>query len=315
MSASVRLARLLALVPWLRAHPGVTMRECAAHFGITVTELEGDLWLLVVSGAPGYYGGQLLDIQFWRDGGVDDDEPRVDPDCRIEVIDPQTLTRPLRLTEQEASTLVVALRVLSQTPGLADRSAILSAAAKIEQAAGVRGETVAVLPAADPAIVQAVDRGLREGRVLRLTYVSASDDSAGVRDVEPIEAVTVDGVPYLSAYCRSAEGLRTFRIDRIRSVDLGEPFPARLPEPPAVVDRLQVTLALAPEARWIIDVHAARETGVDPQGRTLVALPAYTLAWAARLVLSLGGAATALEPPELVDAVAAAAQEALASYP
>jgi proteasome accessory factor C len=315
VSAAVRVARLLALVPWLRAHPGVTMQECAEHFGITVKELEADLWLLVVSGKPGYYGGQLLDIQFWRDGSTDDDEPLVGPDCRIEVIDAQSLERPLRLTEQEASTLVVALRVLSQTPGLADRTAILSAAAKIEQAAGVRGSTVAVRPPADPAIVHAVDRGLLERRVLRLTYVSAADDSATEREVEPLEAVTVDGVPYLSAYCRSAGGLRTFRIDRIRSAVVLEEFPERRAEPGAEAARIPVTLALLPEARWIMDVHSARETGTDARGRTLVTLPAYTLAWAARLVLSLGGGAVAVDPPELVDAVAAAAQAALASYP
>jgi proteasome accessory factor C len=315
VTAAVRVARLLALVPWLRAHPGVTMQDCAEHFGITTKELEADLWLLVVSGEPGYYGGQLLDIQFWRDGAADDDEPHVEPDCRIEVIDAQTLERPLRLTAQEASTLVVALRVLSQTPGLADRSAILSAAAKIEEAAGMRGTAVAVRPPADPAIVSAVDRGLRERRVLRLVYVSATDDSETDREVEPREAVTVDGVPYLTAYCRSAEGLRTFRLDRIRAATVLEPFPVRDPEEPGTDVRIPVTLALAPEARWIIDVHGAVEVGPDAEGRTVVTLPAYTLAWAARLVLSLGGAAVALDPPELVDAVAAAAQAALASYP
>lgn len=314
MSAALHLARLLALVPWLRAHPGVTMQACAEHFGITMQELESDLWLLVVSGEPGYYGGQLLDIQFWRDGEGADDEPRVEPDCRIEVIDPQSLGRPLRLTQQEASTLVVALRVLGQTPGLADRSAILSAAAKIEQAAGLAQSAVAVREPTAPAIVAAVDRGLLEHRLLRISYVSVAQDSETVREVEPMAAATVDGVPYLTAYCREAGAVRTFRIDRIREVSVGDEFPAREQVARSEPVRIPVMLAVTPEARWIIDVHRATEIGTDAMGRTLVRLPAYTVAWAARLVLSLAGEAAALEPPELVAAVADAARSALATY-
>ena len=63
------------------------------------------------------------DIDFW-----DDD--------RIHVLDPQTLARPLRLSGEEATTLLVALRMLAQLPGVEDRQAVLTAAAKLEQAAG-----------------------------------------------------------------------------------------------------------------------------------------------------------------------------------
>lgn len=315
MSAAVHLARLLALVPWLRAHPGVTMQACAEHFGISVKELEEDLWLLVVSGEPGYFGGQLLDIQFWRDGDQADDEPKVEPDCRIEVIDAQTLSRPLRLTQQEASTLVVGLRVLGQTPGLADRSAILSAAAKLEQATGLAQSAVAVRAPAAAEIISAVDRGLRERRLLRISYVSGAQDSESVRDVEPMSAVTVDGVPYLTAFCREAGAVRTFRLDRIREVTVGDAFPERATAAGEEPVRVPVVLAVGPEARWIIDVHRATPIGTDSSGRTLVRIPAYTVAWAARLVLSLAGDAQAVEPPELVSAVAAAARAALATYP
>jgi predicted DNA-binding transcriptional regulator YafY len=46
-----------------------------------------------------------------------------------------------------------------------------------------------------------------------------------------------------------------------------------------------------------------------------VRLPLHSLDWGVRLVLSLTGAAIALDPPELAAAVATAAGTALASYP
>ena len=91
MSAQARLTRLLALVPWLVAHDGVTIRECAAHFGVTEEVLQEDLWQLVVCGLPGYGPDQLVDIQFW------DDDDAVRGDGVIRVVDPQTLDRPMRL--------------------------------------------------------------------------------------------------------------------------------------------------------------------------------------------------------------------------
>jgi len=38
--ASAQLARLLSLIPWLQARPGVTKTEAAAAFGISTAQLE-----------------------------------------------------------------------------------------------------------------------------------------------------------------------------------------------------------------------------------------------------------------------------------
>jgi len=85
-TAATRLSRLLALVPWLSAHDGVTIDEAAAHFDVTPEQLQNDLWLLICTGRPGHMHGDLVDIQFW------------DEDGRITVVDAQTLDRPLRLS-------------------------------------------------------------------------------------------------------------------------------------------------------------------------------------------------------------------------
>jgi proteasome accessory factor C len=319
MSAQARLTRILALVPWLLAHEGVTIGECAAHFEVSEEVLQEDLWQLVVCGLPGYGPDQLVDIQFW------DDDDAVRGDGVIRVLDPQTLDRPMRLTHPEALSLLVALRTLAQLPGIEDRGAIISAAAKLEAAtadAGVQREVHVDVPMAEE-IRTAVDAALRDQRTLDITYASATRDEVTQRVIQPARLHSVDGIAYLEAYCRSAGAVRTFRLDRVLAATVGEHVdagPGASEEPssllPDVAPGRSATLLLEPAARWVIDVHRGTLISDDPAtGAATVRVPLHSVDWGVRLVLSLRGAARAQEPPELVTAVAQAAAAALASYP
>lgn len=319
MSAQARLTRILALVPWLLAHEGVTVGECAAHFGVSEEVLQEDLWQLVVCGLPGYGPDQLVDIQFW------DDDDTVRGDGVIRVLDPQTLDRPMRLTHQEALSLLVALRTLAQLPGIEDRGAIVSAAAKLEAATAgpdVEREVHVDVPVAED-VRTAVDAALDGQCALEITYASATRDEVTQRVVQPSRLHAVDGIAYLEAYCRSAGAVRTFRLDRVLAATVGEPFatgPGAAGEAaPEAADReppRTATLRVEPAARWIIDVHRGSPVSDDAvTGAATVRIPLHSVDWGARLVLSLRGAAVALDPPELVTAVADAAAAALASYP
>lgn len=319
MSAQARLTRILALVPWLVTHEGVTIGACADHFGVSEEVLQQDLWQLVVCGVPGYGPDQLVDIQFW------DDDDAIRGDGVIRVLDPQTLDRPMRLTHQEALSLLVALRTLAQLPGIEDRGAIVSAAAKLEAAsagADVEREVHVDVPVAED-IRAAVDEALSGQRELDITYASATRDEVTHRVIQPARLHAVDGIAYLEAFCRSAGAVRTFRLDRMISARVGEPF-AAIPGGPAGTaeegaDRepgRSATLVVRPAARWIIDVHRGTVVADDPAtGAATVRVPLHSVDWGARLVLSLRGAATAIDPPDLVTAVAEAAAAALASYP
>jgi proteasome accessory factor C len=319
MSAQARLTRILALVPWLVAHEGVTIDACAAHFGVTEEVLQQDLWQLVVCGLPGYGPDQLVDIQFW------DEDDAVRGEGVIRVVDPQTLDRPLRLTHQEGLSLLVALRTLAQLPGLEDRGAILSAAAKLEAATvgdGVEREVYVDVPVADD-IRAAVDEALAGQRALDITYASATRDEVTRRSIQPTRLHAVDGIAYLEAFCLSAGAVRTFRLDRMISASVGDPFvplsagPSVPASPvPAVDAGRTATLRVEPAARWIVDVHrGSLESDDQATGSATVRVPLHSVDWGVRLVLSLRGAAVALDPPDLVSAVADSAAAALASYP
>ena len=121
-AATDRLPRLLALVPYLIARPGIPVDEAAADFGVTPKQLRKDLELLWMCGLPGYGPGDLIDLSFEGD--------------TITVTYDAGMRRPLRLTAAEATALLVALRALADTPGVVDTDAVRRSLAKIESAVG-----------------------------------------------------------------------------------------------------------------------------------------------------------------------------------
>ena len=313
-TAATRLSRLLALVPWLSAHEGITVDEAAAHFDITPQQLQADLWLLICTGRPGHSHGDLVDIQFWNEDGC------------ITVLDAQTLNRPLRLSPDEAASLLVALRVLAQVPGPHDRAALAGATSKLEMAAGealraADGLSVSVDPALDSDVADAVSRGLAQSRRLHLRYVGALDERTE-RDVDPMRVLTLEGHSYLEAWCRRAEAVRTFRLDRIEIAEVLD-APADVPSDAVPVDLgagalrpegPPVTLALAPEVAWIAEenpVVSVRDLG---GGRLEVVMPVADERWLVRLLLRSGDAITVLDRPDLVDQVRHEARATLAAY-
>ena len=314
MSSPSRLTRLLALVPWLAAHDGITVAEAAEHFDVTVEQLEQDLWLLIVCGLPGYGPADLVDIQFWDDG-------------RIHVLDAQTLQRPLRLTADEATALLLGLRVLQQVPGAAPTEALDRAVGKLDAAIEVAIQPTGVevtVQATDAAVAAALEAAMEQGDALAITYAAATRDELSERVVQPLRITSVDGRSSLLAYCSAAQAVRTFRIDRILSAHPVAPI--AVPESTHVAPASpqgEVVLLLGPSARWIAEVHGATvlaagtsaSDGTDGDGEAVrVALSVHDHAWLARLVLGAGPEVTVISPPEAVAAVRAAAEAALGAY-
>jgi proteasome accessory factor C len=323
-----RLARLLNLVPYLLARPGIEIAEAANDLGVTERQLREDLELLWVCGLPGYGPGDLIDMAF------DGDRVTITYDAGID--------RPLRLTPDEALALVVALRMLAETPGMANRDAIERALAKIESAAGdLVGAPVAVRLPGDRDRLEALRGAVQRRRALRITYYTAARDETTERTIDPLRVLMVEGRAYVEAWCRRAEAVRLFRADRIdalteldepvavppqaRSLDVGAGIFRPTPDLPLV------TLRISRGARWITEYYPCErvEPGLRPPGggtagdrvaaeEWLVSLRVTDLGWARRFVLGLGPDATVVSPPELAEQVrdnAVAALDAYAALP
>src|ERR1700677_3615458 len=125
VTSTERLQRLLALVPYAGARESVGLKETAKAFGVTQRQLVDDLNLLwcVELRAPDPY----CPIDLSYEGG------------EIVVSQAESIGRPLRLAVDEASALLVALRMLAEVPGQQDRSALSRLIAKLETAAGAAG--------------------------------------------------------------------------------------------------------------------------------------------------------------------------------
>ena len=313
--ASTQLARLLSLVPWLQARPGVTKTEAAAAFGITTDQLEKDLRLAFTCELPGQ-PDVFIDIDY-----LDSD--------RVSVIDAGSIDRPLRLRPDEAVALLVGLRALAAVPGLQDRAALDSALAKLEDAAGLAVDPHGPVSTRDEAPTAAgtgpgaaLRDALSRHRRVRLAYWVPSRDEVGERDVDPIRVVTVDDVAYLEGYCYASEAVRTFRFDRIVEVQVldvaADPPEASRGDEPSVFhpspEDTVVVLDLEPAARWVPDYYACESVVELAEGRRRATMRLADPRLALRLALRLGGAATVVEPPELATEVAAAARLALSAY-
>lgn len=312
-TASDQLTRLLSLLPWLRAHQGVTKAEAAAAFGITVDQLERDLRLAFTCELPGR-PEVFIDIDY-----LDSD--------RVKVIDPAGIERPLRLRVDEAVALLVGLRALAAVPGLQDRAALDSALAKLEDAAGQAGLTVDGQPgpaATSPARIAtaaAVRQALAGHRRLRLRYWVPSRDEVTERVVDPARVVTVDDTAYLEGYCHASEAVRTFRLDRVVQAQvLDEPAtepPLSRGEPTAYhpsPDDTLVVMDLRPEARWVPEYYACETVEERPDGSLRASLRMADPRLAVRLALRLGGAVRVIEPSIVVEKVREAARDALSAY-
>jgi proteasome accessory factor C len=165
---------------------------------------------------------------------------------------------------------------------------------------------------------------VRDGRALSLEYYSASHDSLTSRTVDPIRVVLVGDHSYLEAWCRSAEGVRLFRFDRIvdaRVLDepAAPPEPAVQAEPDTSLfdadpSLPSATLLIDSSASWMFDYYPLRVLRELPDGGCEAAMTYASEDWMARFVLGFGSAVKVVEPAGLADRVRASAEAALRAY-
>lgn len=311
MSSADRLTRLLSLVPYVISRSSVSVTEAAAAFEVSEKQLIDDLNLLwcVELRAPDPY----CPIDLSYEGG------------EIVVSEAESISRPLRLDVDEASALLVALRTLAEIPGRGD--ALSRVIAKLETAAGAAARPssqVSVQVDVRPDVLVQVRAGLDEGRRLRMTYYVPGRDENTVRDVDPMRLLLVDGWSYLEGWCRKAEAVRLFRLDRIVELQVLD-VTASIPEEaePVDVDRglfrpspddIRAVIELTPGGRWVAD-HFPCESVVElGEGRLRVELRTRDTRWVRRLALRLAGDGTIVAPDDLAGLVREDAERALGLY-
>jgi proteasome accessory factor C len=313
VTSAERLRRLLALVPYVSARRVVGLAETAETFGMTERELIDDLnlaWCVELRAPEPYCP---IDLSY--------------EDGEISISQAESIARPLRLAADEAIALLVALRMLAEAGGGGD--AVARLIAKIEDAAGAAGA-----PSAQVAVqiehpnarglTATLNAALAAGKRVHLRHYNPGRDEETERDVDPMRLLVVEGRTYLEGWCRRAEGVRLFRLDRVLSVDVLD-VPAEVPDKaePKDVDAglftaspsdVRVELELGPAGRWLAEYYQCDSVEEMAEGWLRVVLRTPNTTWVRRRALQLGEDARVLSPAWLADEVRAAAAASLALY-
>ncbi|MGW8251361.1 MAG: helix-turn-helix transcriptional regulator, partial [Anaerolineales bacterium] len=159
-------------------------------------------------------------------------------------------------------------------------------------------------------ILEKLRQAAREHRRVRMAYHSLGQPEPVQREIDPYALVHRWGWWYAIGYCHLRQGLRTFRLDRIRQLilletvfDLPADFNLQdyLEGEPQAQTHVIACLRLTADARRLaLDSHGYWET-VEPQpdGSALVTFPAPNLEWAASTALAYGPLVEVVDPPEL----------------
>ena len=207
-NAALRAIRLLDLVPYIVAHPGISITELAKEFSISRDEVLKDLNLLFLCGLPGYTPLELIDISF-------DEESVV-------IRDPQNLAAPRNLNESEALIARIALAALEEsTPRTSSAyPQIVALREKIAKAfsSSIPASAITFTLDKERATLEAIEGAIKQELDLEITYNNVTKDSSSRRSITPISIIAEDKRTLVSAYCHSARALRTFNLAQVSEV-------------------------------------------------------------------------------------------------
>lgn len=297
-TATARLARLLALVPYVLTHQGVSFEEAAKEFNISESQLRDDLDLIFVSGLPGYTHLELIDVVMDHDS--------------IHIRNADVIAKPMRLDADEALALLLGLELLDPI----SPEEVTSLKAKISQAALTPLEEVSerfMVLSETSEVGPLIQDALSKNRRILLEYYVPSRDEVTSREVDPLHVDVINGQTYLVGYCRLAENLRHFRLDRVVSakiIDRPASPPHHLEVGPLFTSTAveEVEIEIDPAARWLIDHLGARVVSQSP---LVIAAPMADEEFFVRLGLSMASQISIRTPVSVREKIAQRAKEAL----
>jgi predicted DNA-binding transcriptional regulator YafY len=306
-----RFARLVTLASILiragRAGERVAIAEICERLQISEEELREDVNVLNVVNFGG--GSYVLYAEFKEEEG----EIEVDPEPYSDNFD-----RPARLLPVEAKALVAAIDLIGEH---IPEGSLTSAREKIVAALGEdpmeQGLQVAATAGDDSDVARKVSKAIVARRIIELEYYKENEDEIALRRVEPYALTNGREGWYVASFDPERDGVRHFRLDRIKQVTVtGEKFEPR-PEvdPAAEVDGWLRTgevpasatarVWVSPErARWAREARRVVEEWSD--GAVIVELSFAGVDWLVREILKEAGDAAVLEPEDAREAQRAA---------
>lgn len=297
--------RLIALLGQLTPGVSLPVEELAESLGTTAAQLADDLSTLSLCGITPYTPDQMVDV-FVEDGVV-------------EVYSPlPAVSAPVRLSPAEAQALAAALAAAGFTAEDPLAARLLAAAGASFDAGALERTLRSAIATHDSGVFETLAAAVGEHEAVTISYSSEGTAEPTERVVEPHQLFAERCAWYLSAWCRTADGMRTFRIDRIReATNTGARFegvaPAGVAPTAFAPEGLPLAqLRFAPGEPFIArEWPGGRVVSAEASGSTLAEVPFAGTGWVARRVVARLGQVEVLGPAEVRDAVVALAREQL----
>jgi predicted DNA-binding transcriptional regulator YafY len=310
--------RLLSLIMMLQSRPSWKASELANELKVSERTVHRYMSMLEEMGIPlyserGRYGGFSL-VRGYK-------------------------LPPLIFTAEEATVLYMGANLVRDVWGRTYDDAATAVTAKLdnvlpddlraEVAQLQRSLAVGGLAARDyqpwESTIHTLRQCIIERRCVHLVYQAFSRQEETERTLEPYGLAFQWGQWYLAGFCRLRQDMRTFRVDRIRHVEVSterfimpHDFNAReyLQRAMQYESPCQIVVHMdASIAQHIRESHASWTEITDhDDGSITVQFGTTNLDWATGWVLSYGPTAKVLEPPELAKQVQEAAKGALQRY-
>lgn len=249
-------------------------------------------------GLPGYSHLELIDLSLDSD--------------YVEVIDPQNLGTPRRLTAREKVTLQLGLQMLLDISPSKDSVEVISGI--LRKIAVDTCSINKVNPVEKPTIsLRAIQNAIQESKKVSFTY--KTDTKSSDREIYPLSVSVVDNRWIIQGYDFAAAQVKHFRADRMHNLAIGN-----------YIDRpryskarqLKVTALLTSRAQYFLDQHASVVLNVkkgNPDNSLLeVIFGSENPEWLIKALSTIPGRVQVLDPPEVAKAFAEYSAELLANY-
>lgn len=319
---SIVVARMLALVQWVKTHPGQSFDSLASHFGVSPQQIRKDVDSLSLAGAD-HMPWQGLDFDFadLHDG-------------KVTLNHAGGLANQLHLDELDREVLALALAALEAGPWqsharqlgqLLQLSPNNRATVELETAANAAANAGSLnVPLSQ--VFTTVLEALTAGRSLKLSYVDAAGVSSQ-RNVDPWWLVSDGALLTLVGYCHGARAKRRFRLERISALSVGGQVRKAAPPANTFADKRRrsrsqswgraaqtATLRIRPSGIWLTQVARAKQVIYNQDGTISIEIIGRSQAWLESVVLRASSELIAVEPATLLEKVSVRAAKARANY-
>ena len=293
-----RAARLLDLVPFISTHQGISIKDLATEFDLSDSELLSDLNTLWMCGLPGYTPLELIDLEF--ESGY------------VSIRNAEILQRVRLLTKQELVIIVLGLDILRESLKQSRSDLISSVDNLIFKIRNIVGDIATAAPIVDSSHRAVISQAINSRRDLELLYHSTIRDAVTTRTVTPIDIAVDFGFEVLNAYCHSAGGFRTFRLDNMKSVTLISASSV-IPQE-SVATNFQWQLLISSRLRTTLERFREVPNDLIAEKDASVQVQSFSRDWLLRTALSTLGSAEVMAPQDARSSLAFSCQQTLELY-